>query len=189
MVTRLVAGRVYDYSHNVGRGAVSGIGFNSAIGLAFGEGDVVYLLNRGWEFVPGVPWNRTGRGARVGVYTMGTVPGDEEFVGEFSKYGDGDGELIWPAAIATDSQHRVYVSDEWLNRISIFDKDGNFVSHWGTSGEAEGELNGPSGIAFDFQEGGREDLFVVDSRNHRIQKYSKDGKFLVCFMASLGRLK
>ena len=175
MVTQLVAGRVYDYSHNVGRGAVSGIGFNSAIGLAFGEGDTVYLLNRGWEFVPGVPWNRTGRGARVGVYTIGTVPGDEEFVGEFSKYGHGDGELIWPAAIATDSQSRVYVSDEWLNRINIFDKDGNFVSFWGTAGNGEGQFDGPSGLAFDSQE----DLYLVDSRNHRIQKYTKDGKFLL----------
>ena len=175
MVTRLVAGRVYDYSHNVGRGAVSGIGFNSAIGLAFGEGDVFYLLNRGWEFVPGVDWNRTGRGARVGVYTMGTEPGDEEFVGEFSKYGNGDGELIWPVAIATDSQSNVYISDEWLHRVSIFDKDGKFLTHWGAEGDGEGQFNGPSGIAFDAQE----DLYVVDSRNHRIQKYAKDGKFLM----------
>ncbi len=175
MVTRLVAGRVYDYSHNMGRGAVSGIGFNSAIGLAYGEGDVVYLLNRGWEFVPGVPWNRTGRGARVGVYTMGSEPGDEEFVGEFSKYGSGDGELIWPVAIATDSESRVYVSDEWLNRVNVFDKDGKFLSHWGATGQGEGHFNGPSGIAFDAQE----DLYVVDSRNHRIQKYTKDGGFLL----------
>ena len=138
MVTRLVAGRVYDYSHNMGRGAVSGIGFNSAIGMAFGEGDTVYLLNRGWEFVPGVPWNRTGRGARVGVYTMGPEPGDEEFIGEFSKYGDGDGELIWPVAIATDGESRVYISDEWLNRVSIFDKDGKFISHWGAAGDGQG---------------------------------------------------
>ncbi len=45
MVTRLVAGRVYDYSHNMGRGAVSGIGFNSAIGLAYGEGDVDRMID------------------------------------------------------------------------------------------------------------------------------------------------
>ena len=181
MVTQLVAGRVFDYSHCVGRGAVSGMGFNSAIAVALGEGDTVYVLNRGWEFVPAVPWNRAGRGARVGIFTIGTEPGDEEFVGEFSKYGDGAGELIWPAGIAVDEQTNVYVTDEWLNRVSIFDKDGAFLSQWGGPGEEEGEFNGPSGIAF----GPDDDLWIVDSRNHRIQGFTRDGKLLACW-GSLG---
>ena len=37
------------------------------------------------------------------------------------------GEMIWPAGIALDSQENVYVTDEWLNRVSVFDKDGNFL--------------------------------------------------------------
>ena len=174
MVTQLVAGRVFDYSHSVGRGAASGVGFNSAISVALGEGDVVYVLNRGWEIVPSVPWNRAGVGSRVGIFTIGTVPGDEEFVGEFSKYGDGPGEFIWPAGMAINGQQNVLVTDEWLNRVSTFDKEGNFLRDWGSSGGGEGELNGPSGIAVDSQD----DVFIVDSRNHRVQKFSQEGKFL-----------
>jgi len=38
-------------------------------------------------------------------------------------------------------------------------------------------LNGPSGIAFDADD----NLFVVDSANNRIQKFTKDGAFLGAF--------
>ena len=174
MVTQLVAGRVYDYSHSVGRGAVSGMGFNSAVAVALGRDDLVYVLNRGWEFVPAVPWDRTGRGSRVSILTIGEVPGDEEYVSEFSKYGSGEGELIWPAGLALDSQEQIYVTDEWLDRVLIFDRDGNFLSHWGGSGTGDGALNRPSGIAID----PRDDIYIVDSANHRVQKFAKDGTFL-----------
>jgi DNA-binding beta-propeller fold protein YncE len=150
------------------------MGFNSPVDLALGEGDLLYVLNRGWEFVTNVPWNRTARGTRVSVISIGDETGDEEFVTEFSKYGDGDGELIWPAGIARDSQGQLYVTDEWLNRVSIFDQDGNFLTHWGRPGHGAGEFDGPSGIAID----PNDNVYIVDSRNHRVQKFSPDGSFL-----------
>jgi DNA-binding beta-propeller fold protein YncE len=140
-----------------------------------GEGDIVYVLNRGYEFVPTVAWNRSGRGARVGIFSVGTEAGDEKFISEFGKYGDARGEFIWPAGMALDSQSNIYVSDEWLNRVSVFDKDGNFLNDWGTSGDGNGKFSGPSGIAIDAQDA----VYVVDSRNHRVQKLTKDGKFLL----------
>jgi DNA-binding beta-propeller fold protein YncE len=174
MLTTVAAGRVYDFSHAVGRGALSGMGFRMAIALALGEGDTLYAVNRGWEQVQNVPASRTQLGTRVGKFTIGPMPGDEEAVCDFSRPGDGPGQLIWPAGIALDSQENVYVTDEWLNRISIFDQDGTFLRDWGTAGSDDGELNGPSGIAIDRQDV----LYIVDSRNHRVQKFTKDGKFL-----------
>ncbi len=173
MLTQTVAGRVWDYSHCVGRPALSGMGFNLAVGVAIGEGDLVYVLSRGSELISDVPWNRTTAGARVGVLTVGKVPGDEEFLNEFSSYGDGDGQLIWPGGIAANSG-TVYVTDEWLNRVSAFDKDGNLLSVWGTSGDGEGEFAGPAGIAVDQED----NLYITDSRNHRVQKLTKEGRFL-----------
>ena len=63
MVTQLVAGRVFDYARTVGRGGISGAGFNSPADVALGEDDYVYVLNRGWEFVTNVPMepHRPGR--------------------------------------------------------------------------------------------------------------------------------
>ena len=43
----------------------------------------------------------------------------------------------------------MFVSDEYLNRITIYDEEGGYRYHWGRSGSGEGQLNGPSGIAFD----------------------------------------
>ena len=173
MLTRTAVGRVYDYSHVVGRSAISGMGFTSPVEVAIGEGDVVYVLNRGLEGISNVPWNRAGYGARVSVLTIGEIPGDEELVGEFSEYGDGDGQLIWPAGIALDSQCNVYLTDEWLNRVSIFDKDGNFLSQWGSPSGSDGEFDGLSGIAVDRAD----DLYIVDSGNHRVIKATRMAGF------------
>src|SRR5688572_18764285 len=174
MLTTLAAGRVFDFSHVVGRGGGSGMGFSRAVALALGEGDTVYVLNRGAEQIKDMPWNRTQVGTRVGKFTIGPVPGDEEFVADISRPGDGPGQLIWPAGLALDRQENVYVTDEWLNRVSIFDQDGNFLREWGTAGSDDGEFNGPSGITIDAQDV----LYIVDSRNHRVQKFTTDGQFL-----------
>ena len=173
MVTQLVAGRVYEYSRSVGRGG-AGLGFSIAVSAAVGKDDRVYVLSRGSESVSNVPWNRTGRGSRVGILTIGTEVDDEEFVSEFGKYGDGDGEFIWPAGLALDSKENIYVTDEWLNRISVFDKDGTLLNMWGSEGQGDGEMQGPSGIAIDPED----NIFIVDSRNHRVQKFASDGTFL-----------
>ena len=169
MLTRTVAGRTYDFSHCLGGGSAK-----QPVGLAVAEGDVVYVLGRAYEFFSNLPWNRTAVYAKVNKFTIPEAPGEEEFVSEFSTYGDADGQIIWPTGIALDSHGNVYVTDEWMNRVSIFDKDGNFLSLWGSQGAGDGEFNRPSGIAIDDED----NLFIVDSLNHRVQKFSKDGQYL-----------
>ena len=36
MLTETVAGRTFDYSHNVGRGAQTGMGFNTPVAMTIG---------------------------------------------------------------------------------------------------------------------------------------------------------
>ena len=174
MLTQVVAGRVYDFSRVVGRNSDLETGFTYPVGVACAKGDVVYVLNRGYERCPLQPWERTHLGARVSKVTIGNEPEDEEFVLAISKNGIGEDQLLWPAGLALDSQENVYVTDEWLNRVSIFDNEGNFLASWGSAGAAEGQIDGPSGITID-QQG---DLYIVDSRNHRVQKFTKEGGFL-----------
>ncbi len=176
MVTRVVAGRAYDFSHAMGRGGV-GAGFNSGNALAFSSDNLVYVLSRGGEFVTNVPWYRTARGARVTKFDVGLKAGDEEFIQEFGENGNGPGQLIWPAGLTLDSRDNIYVSDEWLNRISVYDANGNLLREWGVSGSGAGEFDGPSGLVMDPED----NLYVVDSRNHRVQKFTADGKFLAKF--------
>ena len=73
-----------------------------------------------------------------------------------------------------DSSQNVYVADDWLNRISVFDKDGEFLSKWGTGGSGNGQISKPCGLTFDSDD----NLLVADAGNNRIQKFSKDGKLL-----------
>lgn len=172
MLTTVAAGRVFDYSH-----AVGGLEMPQPIASACAPGKRVYVLNRQFEEVLDVPWNKTATCVEVNLFRIPTTPRTEEFLGTFSRYGDGDGELIWPVGIALDSEENIYVADEWMNRISIFTNSGQFMRNWGTSGSGYGELNRPSGIAIDHND----DTYVVDGMNHRVQKFTKDGEYISQF--------
>jgi DNA-binding beta-propeller fold protein YncE len=151
----------FRYSHTIGLLAQTGRGFSLPVDCALGPERVLYVLNRGTP---------TQRNTHV---TICTVDGD--YRADFGTYGTGDGQFIWPTAIAVDRQGYVYVGSESEHRIQKFSPTGQFVSKWGTPGDGDGELAGPSGMVFD-----REDnLYVVDHFNSRIQKFTKDGKFLL----------
>ena len=160
----------FQYSHTIGRSEFSGPGFRSPMALARGSEDRIYVVNRSYEYRPD--------GKRVTVCTV-----DEDYIGEFARgvtaQGEGedsaeDGSLIWPTSLALDSKENVYVADEWLNRISIFSRDGDWLGKWGTPGDGDGQINRPSGIAFDADD----NMLLVDSVNNRVQKFTKDGRFL-----------
>jgi DNA-binding beta-propeller fold protein YncE len=151
--------RTFTYDHSVGRNEFAGTGFRNPVDMALGADDVVYVLNRSYENRPD--------GVRVTVCTL-----KEEYISEFGTYGEGDGQFVWPASIAIDADENLYIADEWLSRISIFNKDGEFLGKWGKAGSGDGELDRPAGLAIS-----ENTIFVSDSRNHRIQKFSLDGQF------------
>jgi DNA-binding beta-propeller fold protein YncE len=153
--------RIYSYRNCIGRVAVNGEGFLCPVDLALASNEVAYVVNRSFEYRPD--------GLRV---TKCTLTGD--YLGEFGSGGEGEGQFVWPVAVAVDRDENVYVADEWLNRILIYDKDGKFLRSWGQRGSGDGELTGPAGLAFTRDN----DLFVVDSRNNRVQKFTADGRYL-----------
>ena len=177
MLTETVAGRTYDYTHNVGRGSQSGMGFNYPNAMTFAPDGTVYITNRGSETISNVGWNRTGVGQRITKVTIGEEWGQEEFLGEYSRYGDGDGQLIWPAGIASNGQGEVFVTDEWLNRVSVFDKDDKLVRSFSTLQDGDPEPNGASGIAI-ASDG---TIYVTDSRSHQVRLFKNDGTFISSF--------
>ena len=164
--------RTYRYSHTIGLQAFEGPGFYQLTDVIVGKDGfdaahpkgIIYVVNR-----CGPEGERARPGVRIVMCTM-----DEEYLGDFGGFGEEDGKFISPTAIALDSRQDLYVSDEELHRISIFDKKGKFLDKWGIAGSADGEINRPSGLALDKDD----NLYVADSFNHRVQIFTKDGKFL-----------
>lgn len=166
-MTTQALGVTFRYSHTIGRGEQSGPGFRTPVSMARGEADLMYVLSRASEYRPD--------SMRITMCTVG-----EDYIGEFARGGTIAGELsadapfIWPNSIAVNKEGNVFVSDEWLNRVVMFTKDGELIGKWGVAGAADGELSGPAGLAFDQED----NLYVVDSKNNRIQKFTQDGQFL-----------
>ena len=160
MLTRHVAGRVYNYDYCIGRGGAGGDGFIAPVGFAVGSGRSLYVVNRGNEYSPS-----------QGI-TKCTL--DHKVLWEDRGFGFAGGESPWPTSVAADSDENVYISDDYVSRIFMYDKDGDFKGSWGRKGSGDGELDGPSGLAFDKED----NLYIVDSLNNRVQKFTRDGKFL-----------
>ena len=93
---------------------------------------------------------------------------------DIGSYGDGEGQFMWPVSVVLDNAKNIVVSDEALDRITFFSRDGQFMKSWGTSGSGQGQINGPSGITFN-QDG---NLLVADTKNHRVQEFSPDGEYV-----------
>ena len=97
-----------------------------------------------------------------------------EFFGQIGAYGQQPGNMIWPTALALDRNDHLYLADDYLQRVTVYDRDGAVQDTWGTKGSAVGEFDGPSGLLFDADD----NLLMVDHRNHRIQKFTRDGQSL-----------
>ncbi len=158
------------YDKTIGRAEFSGPGFRNPVALALAEDETMYVLNRSYDYRPD--------GKRITICTI-----DEDYVGEFARgvttQGDGeptdmDGAIIWPTAIAINSEGTVYVADEAINRISVYSSEGEFLRKWERSGSGDGEWDKPSGLAFD----SNDNLYMVDSGNNRVLKLTKDGDFI-----------
>ena len=81
-----------------------------------------------------------------------------------------------PSHVALDSNHYVYVTDNWIGRDAVekFDSNGNYVTHWGSYGTNYGQLYSASGIVVDSSN----NVYVTDSFNVRVEKFDSNGSYL-----------
>ena len=162
--------RTFTYESTAARAEHVGAGVRYPIDFALTADDIAYIINRGREDRPD--------GTRLTVMKLGAD--GEEYISTFGSYGEEAGQFIWPVGIALDKDTNVYVTDEWLHRVTKYDKDGEYLTHWGIQGSGDCELNRPSGIAIS-----REDtIYIVDSRNNRVQTFNLEGTFLGKFGSS-----
>jgi len=114
------------------------------------------------------------------------------FITKWGGSGSGDGHFSVPEEIAIDGSGNVYVADKNNHRIQKFNSTQTFLGWWGrddleytgwhgpgsprigVSGTGDGQFDQPWGIAVD----NSGNVYVTDSGNHRIQKFSSSGTFL-----------
>lgn len=96
-------------------------------------------------------------------------------LGEKNVPGEDDKHFNKPADIAFAPNGDFYVADGYGNsRVVKFDKYGKFLLAWGKKGKGPGEFNLPHAVQLD----SRQNVYVADRENNRIQVFDRDGKYL-----------
>ena len=123
--------------------------------------------------------------------------------------GAGAGQCSVPRGIATDPTNgHLFIADQNNRRIVELTAWGQFVKAWGKGvvkdgspqfqvctaasgcqqgelGGGKGELEAPQGVAVD----SAGDIYVVDFKNHRVQKFHPNGEFVLMFGANVNKTK
>jgi uncharacterized protein (TIGR03663 family) len=98
----------------------------------------------------------------------------------FGTAGAAPGQFQAPHAIAFSPDGTMYIADGKNNRIQHVTATGQVLQVWGSFGDIStgnapgGTFNEPWGVAV----GPDGSVFVADTWNHRIQKFTADGKFV-----------
>jgi tripartite motif-containing protein 71 len=132
-------------------------------------------------------------------------------LGSFGTYGDRAGGLTEPFGIeADDTNGDVYILDTNNHRIERYTRDGAFALMWGwgvsdgrtralqrcvrrcfagAPGTGAGQLAFAQGIAIDEDRhsSSYRDIYVVDIGNHRVEKFTPTGRFLLTFGGEVNR--
>ncbi|MEA3358676.1 MAG: SMP-30/gluconolactonase/LRE family protein, partial [Thermodesulfobacteriota bacterium] len=102
------------------------------------------------------------------------------FISAWGSEGLDDGQFDQPIGIAVDRSGNVYVVDAGNHRIQKFTSDGQFLTKWGSTGSGDGEFDFKGGECIlgriSTDESGN--IYVSDHNNHRIQKFTSDGRFI-----------
>lgn len=80
-----------------------------------------------------------------------------------------NGSYFGPRGLVVQGSH-IYISDTENNRVQVIDTDGNFIAKIGVEGTSASEFSTPIGITT----GATNQIFVVDSNNHRVQEFQLD---------------
>jgi DNA-binding beta-propeller fold protein YncE len=148
------------YVTNVGFAAdFGGRGFQLPSSMAIRADGVIFVVSRG------KPSTKQSNGIQM-------VTKDHDFLGQIGTYGAGLGGMMWPTSVVLDSDENLYLADEYFNKVTKYDREGNPITEWGTKGSGDGQFNQPSGLLIQDRL-----IYVVDSRNNRIQMYSLNGNF------------
>ena len=106
--------------------------------------------------------------------TVGSGRYTYEFVPGWGKLPPGYAFGMIPG-MAVDKHDKIYIFSRNPNHVYIFDRDGKFLSMWDKSIFADYSIHSPHG----FYIGPDEKVYLTDSRDHTVRKFTLDGKLLM----------
>jgi tripartite motif-containing protein 71 len=118
-------------------------------------------------------------------HTVEAFAPDGTFLRELGSAGTGSGQLSSVGGLAVDAAGNVYVADS-SNRVERFAADGSFLGSFGGKGGDPGQFFFGAGSTNQSPAGGGlaiagDQLFVADTRNHRVQRMGLDGSSPLAF--------
>ena len=153
-----------DYNFVIGVAAMEGRGFYYPVDVAVAPDDKLFVLGRSHD--------GDTRGVQILMCDI-----ESEYYGVFASHGAEDGQFIWPTSISISGDGLIYVTDEHLNRVSVFDLDGKFIEKWESGNGSRVEFLKPAGIATDKENC----VWVVDNGASNIKKVSPQGECVLEF--------
>lgn len=101
---------------------------------------------------------------------------DGTLVEQWGSHGTNGGQLVLPRSVAVNRHGDIFVSEyTTVDRVQGFSASGRKpILMFGKPGTGDGEFNRAEGLDVDAQDR----IYVADSCNHRIQIFSRDGKWL-----------
>lgn len=111
--------------------------------------------------------------------SVGKFTADGKPLVVWGRRGREEGQFLGLTGITVGTEGRIYVSDAYADNVQVFSSTGRFISRWGgayktADFDAKGVFNMPWKLTTD--KAGN--VYIADSQNYRIQKYSAEGKFL-----------
>lgn len=140
-----------------------------------GSFEYLYLCDQ----LHGIVSKRTPKGEEV--WTIGYPSESDKY-----KLGLVGGNIPYrPTNVAIAANGDVYVADGYGSFfINQYDRNTKFIRTFGGNGKEAGQLNQPHGLMIDSRSG-TETLLVADRGNHRIQRFTPDGKHIESIAGTL----
>jgi len=93
-----------------------------------------------------------------------------------------DNAFNQPTDVAWDSKGNSYFTDGYVNsRVGKANAKGEWVASWGSLGNGPGQFDTPHGVAVS----PKDEIFVADRGNRRIQVFDTEGKYLREFVVDV----
>lgn len=125
--------------------------------------------------VQAIPLHQVVKNAEKGLWTHSKkiLVHDEIVIGK--EIGEESEMFGYVRDLVIDPADNIYVIDSYEHNISVYNSNGKFLREFGREGQGPGEFQTFDGICWSKKDN---NLYIGDRRNHRINRFSPEGKHL-----------